>query len=706
MQEESDPVEPQESAQPPFFERFRAKITQLEHSNAFWIFASVLMVLAVVSRTLYLADKPYHHDESLHGYYSDRVAQGFVHEYSALLHGPFLYYFSGAFMFLFGTGDFSARMPAALFGILLVAAPLLVRKLTGNVVCLVLMCLALISPTFWYFGRFMREDAFVQIWVVGIVFGTALYWKTKQVWSAYFATLMLAFHFVNKENSYLHTALWLLALGCIVFSERLAFSKPTHELAAGELPQSPQGTDRIYFILNCVSIFVTVFVLFYSSFFRHSKGSLNGIVDGLYRESLLYWWDQNQKRRIDGPFDYHLPILANYEFFLLPFLATGWLRLISLSRAAQKNVSFALTKDKPARIWLGSLAALVLAAFCLPRIAFVQEACEFTAVCLHTSFPGVASFATEFAKPLHISHSRHFLQILTYVLFGGTAFFCALHVQRKADAFLWFWMTGALGVYSYVGEKVPWLTIYILLPLWILAGLELGRMFSIRSLPLDNAHTQSAEINGELQNVSRSFSSKWIAFTLVWMILAVPFTVFKGARAAFPHAADPTERLVFTQTTPFVRMIRDRWQTMGKLIGDSKLKISMSGDSTWPLAWYALPYQVIDFNKPTPEAALTIDAFFLDLALLDEAKRNYPSFHIYSLPLRAWWVPGQNPSLTQIAQYFFTEKIYPRTSKSSATDNGFGSSDVLYLERANSGSPFAKVPRPEFLKLMAEATRP
>ena len=125
VQEESSPLVPQDitpqTQTVSMLNRFKAKLAQVEQSNIFWILVSAVLLLAGISRLLFLADKPFHHDESLHGYYSDRVAQGFVHEYSALLHGPFLYYFVGAFLFLFGTGDFSARFPAALFGILLVA---------------------------------------------------------------------------------------------------------------------------------------------------------------------------------------------------------------------------------------------------------------------------------------------------------------------------------------------------------------------------------------------------------------------------------------------------------------------------------------------------------------------------------------------------------------------------------------------------------
>jgi len=73
--------------------------THKHRSDRTWLLlCSIVFLSAVITRLLFLDDKPYHHDESLHAYYSNRVAQGHPHEYSALLHGPVLYYLTGAFM--------------------------------------------------------------------------------------------------------------------------------------------------------------------------------------------------------------------------------------------------------------------------------------------------------------------------------------------------------------------------------------------------------------------------------------------------------------------------------------------------------------------------------------------------------------------------------------------------------------------------------
>jgi uncharacterized protein (TIGR03663 family) len=682
---------------------FREKCLARLPVQGYWFLIVLVLVAGVLSRFYDLEHKAFHHDESLHAYYSHRVATGSPHEYSALLHGPFLYYFVGLMMWLFGSTDFVARGAAALFGVLLIALPLMLQRYWGRTTTVMLMLLFLFSPSFLYFGRFLREDAFTSVWVLGTVFGSTLFWKNSRPWALYFATTMLAFHFVNKENSYLHSLLWMLAVGCIAFFQnRLT-------IGSGFDSDFPHNTrspivDKKYLVINSASIFFTIFILFYSSFFRHSKGSLHGILDGLYRESLLYWWDQNQKRRIDGPFDYHLPIFANYEFLVLPFLILAWSRAVAAARSVKRF------------IWNhGALVvgawALVVATFFLPRVALVPDACSYTSLCLEQVSPGLASVLESLAHQMHLSHSRHFLQILCYVAMGGLAFFATLQLRRKFESFVWFWLTGAIGIYSYVGEKVPWLGLYILIPLFLICSLELGRIFCKQNPELNSHGFLRGALPAPLLEWEARFSNRVFLGSVVWIVLALPFTLFKGYRVAFESSDLPQERLVFTQTTPTVKQVRDRWRMVleeatpksaeaGQL-AKTPFKVAMFGDATWPFAWYVTEFNAGDFTRPTSETAKKIDVILLDMSELEKAKAEFPQYRIHSLSLRHWWVPGQNPSLSEIFRYFWTRKLYPRVPGGSDADDGTGDTRVLYLE--NTQSPvFAGKPPPSFLPVLAE----
>ncbi len=698
--------------------------------RSFWLWASLLLVAAILSRFWGLTDKPFHHDESLHAYYSHAIAMGGHRDYDPLLHGPLLYYIVGFWQFLARVvnadlSDFVARTPAAFFGVLVVAIPLLIRRLVGSMGTLILMLFLLISPTNAYFGRFLREDVFTSIWVLGTLFGAALsrvlpddrateisfskkftieFPFSPKTLATLFSTSMLALHFTNKENSFLHVAIWTAALAAIIFSERL--------LGVRELTQTGPSRpgEKNTRLLWCIGVFVIIFVCLFSSFFRHTQGWWNGVLDGLYRKSLLYWWEQDQQRRIDGPFDYHLPIIANYEFLLLPFLAVAWYRLLAISRAMNPISGKRFMPTRGGIFWITVSAAMLLLAATsfLPRIPLVAEACNFSDFsCQNTTPLGCHGDKKSIFCLLHISHSRHLLQILLYLFTGATAFLSAIHIRRRFDAFLWFWLTGAVGAYSYVGEKVPWLTLYIILPLILISGLEAARILGPSTLPM-NKPSQFPQLNARpqqlqksIENLERNFAHKLLPLAILWLACAIPFTAFKAWRVCGENAADPRERLIFTQTTPALQSIVNRWHQVASEPGSETLRIGIEGEATWPLAWYVLPFrehQFVNTGKSFSTLAEThrkqpFSALFLNDANVNAVAQALPDCNIYRIPLRAWWVPRPNPTLQEKLGYFFRLHLYPEANPESPayeTSVGLGSTKVLYLECTNPTSPFAK----------------
>jgi uncharacterized protein (TIGR03663 family) len=656
------------------------------------IFSCAIVIAALLSRLLFLDDKPFHHDESLHGYYSNRVAQGHPHEYSALLHGPVLYYLTGAFMAVFGTGELQSRLPAALCGVGLVLLPLFWGRALGKAAAAAIAIFALTSPTLMYFGRFLREDAFNTFWILACLASFCGFFVSRKPRYAVLSAVFLALQFCNKENSYLHLFIWLS--GFYVSLRLMDCSNGKCSSLADLAPQKHlERSDALIVILNCAIVFSSIFILFYSSFFRHPKGALHGMLDGLYRESLLYWWDQNQKRRIDGPFDYHIPIFLNYEFALVPALVFAWLRMVRQAAAAQWQSRVAA----PLRLFRKPLAVLGLFVFSfgllmLPRVGLSPEGCSISEYCLAEVLePQTANPIQKVAQILHIAHSRHFVQLILMIVFGALAFLASTQLRRLLDSFLWWWLTGAVGVYSYVGEKVPWLLMYIVLPAVILAGLEVGRQ-------LDG----SARMDATSESTKRAVLEQgprgiWSLDAVVvrWLFLAatlalVGFATFKAIRASFVRPESPHERLVFTQTTPAIKKIRDRWaHAMRREPGMPK--ISISGDATWPMSWYGYDINGLSFTPPKDATeAEGFDAVFLDRSELSFAYNNMNSFDIYEVALRHWWVPQPNPAWNEILDYFLTGRPYPRELRDTPVEQGIGDTTVLYLENRQTGRFFAK----------------
>lgn len=640
-----------------------------------WTIAIVLLAFTAFTRLYRLEDKPFHHDESLHAFYSNNVAKGTPHQYSALLHGPLLYHLVGAFVWAFGPSDWSTRLPAALCGILLIALPLLARRVTGWAVCLAAMALLAFSPSMMYFGRFLREDVFMAVWTLGFMVGVLVFWRTRAAWALYLAAAALAFQFTNKENTYLHAGMWGAGIFALSwFAKRL--SPPEHAPQAEELP--PPRVERAVWI-NAGVLFATIYVLLYTSFFRHPGGTILALKNALYKESLFYWWEQNRIRRIDGPFDYHLPLLANYEFVLFPLVILAWVRLLRLAtfiKTARRLWSWALP----------SLLLLVLIAFA-PRVSLVSTACDVAEICL----PGLneKSAVTAIAKLLHLTHTRHLLQIVFYAVAGGTAFLCAVSARRRVDAFLWFWLTGAFGVYSYVGEKVPWLVLCISMPMLLISAFELARAFGF-PVPLDGAE-------------GVPHAPRWVKLSLsAFLLIAAPFTLYKALRVSLPMAANPRERLVFTQTTPEAKRVRDRLREVSAQLksrqgpgANLKIQIAYQGEATWPFAWYLHEFPGTSFvdgskGRMNYETAMKYDAIIMDAADQLKIKQEFQGYNIYTLPLRAWWVPYGNPSWAELFRYFFFGQSYGRKVGQAIEENfGIGDTRVLYLERQGEQSPFS-----------------
>ena len=92
-----------------------------------------LMLLGLILRFWDLGAKGYHHDESLHAFYSWRLfhGEGYVHD--PMMHGPLLFELNALAYLLFGASDFTGRLVPALFGVALIGMPYMLRHELGRI---------------------------------------------------------------------------------------------------------------------------------------------------------------------------------------------------------------------------------------------------------------------------------------------------------------------------------------------------------------------------------------------------------------------------------------------------------------------------------------------------------------------------------------------------------------------------------------------
>jgi len=185
-----------------------------------------IFALGAFLRVYQLSEMAYHHDESLHAYYSYKLFHDGRQEYryDPVYHGPFLYHYTALIYALFGDSDFTGRLPQVTFGLLIFFLVLRLRPWIGTpgVVC-TLIAVAL-SPTLTYFSRFARNDILIAGMTLGIVVFAMDYIRTRQPLHLVGSLFFLGLMYCCKENSLITG--FILCSYLVFFGVYYIFSRP------------------------------------------------------------------------------------------------------------------------------------------------------------------------------------------------------------------------------------------------------------------------------------------------------------------------------------------------------------------------------------------------------------------------------------------------------------------------------------------------
>lgn len=164
-----------------------------------------LGLVALFAHLWMLGDRALHHDETLHASYSWFlfVGRGYIHD--PLLHGPLLYHLGALAYFLFGDNDFTARLSAALAGTALTLTPYLIRREIGRPAALIAAGYLLISPVTLYVGRFFRHDIYSVLCEALVFAAIVRYASTRSPRWLLIGAAAFGLMSVNQETSYLYT---------------------------------------------------------------------------------------------------------------------------------------------------------------------------------------------------------------------------------------------------------------------------------------------------------------------------------------------------------------------------------------------------------------------------------------------------------------------------------------------------------------------
>ena len=636
--------------------------TMLKLGSSRVLLLVLAIFLGIFVRFWQLDLRPFHHDESIHAslsYDFFKQPSSAAYKFDPTYHGPSLYILMRyAFEFLDFTSDSSTRLPITLVSFVIFLLPIIIHPFTNHKTVFWVVIFFSLSPTIVYFSRFLREDLLV---ITGIILTLWGFLKKNGA----LAGLGIALQVSTKANFYIHSffvvafLFWRFILLNWVY--RVKFSEYFKSLF--------EGFDRFFwrsFLLG----FLPLFLYLVTTEFRYWDSVWRVFVD-----SFSHWFEMHKKERIGGPFSFHFFILAWYEqvLFFATLIVVLHFQVFKLGKAnffSAANIIFCVTI---------SLTGALLSSEFFEKQKILED------------LPLVAAFRNFFK----LKTSFDIYLCLAAIIYG--ILLSSYFVINKQDflAVLAFSFFASFFTYSYVGEKVPWLSLYYVLPgyMFVAAYLteqkkeELIRLalvifvfvvagvwiFSFIDSINKSVVDRSLLINILLRASSLLIVTSFFA-ALVWLSTTGLTFINKALRATESFSFDLviiallvvlTYRVNFSLNVREITLLsqvqtsRDLLKSVNFLstLSDSKvlgkpLKVEYGGEATWPLAWYfkdrPFAYFVTSFDENTDA-----DCIFFD------EKENNKKFNSELVSLRSWWVPDyEKITFKNFILYMLTNKPF------------------------------------------------
>jgi len=634
-----------------------------------------LIVLALVTRLWGLGIRTQSHDESLHTKYSWNLYAGQGFEHTPLMHGPFLFHGTALSYFLFGDNDFTARLLVALIGVAVVAFPYLMRRWLGHAGALCASFLLLISPSIAYYSRYIRHDLPVILWILIVITSVFSYLRDGRDRWLYLMAAGISLSFATKEVAFIYNA--IMGFFLVGVFARRALSRSWGEK---ESLKSLLG-------LGLVVVAVGLLVL--------GLAILSGGASQAEEEASLPWWGLvgagiagagvvgAVSLLLVGTWD-ELPGYRSFDLIILlgtlclPFLAPLPIAVVGLD-----PVDYTV----PTIYYSGAITATVLvisAAIGLwwswrrwsiaAGIHYAIFLVLFTTI--FTNGSGIASglvgsmgywLAQQGVKrgdqpwyyygivlPLY-----DYLPLLLTVIGGGyVGLRTALGTSRGSSTqsgedvqepdvrrlfvvFLVWWVVLAWMAYSYAGEKMPWLTVHLTLPMVFFGAWALGRLFeavdwgrvlrervwllallappfvmalgtfifAVRSGAFRGSSMEELKTTGQFLGSLLALAgfggallyvlrrTEWrLAFSVLLMVaLLVPvsLTVRHAWHFCYINYGYPIEHLVYAHSAPAVKETMRQIEELSRRVagGPEVIKVAYGADGSWPFHWYLRNYE-------------------------------------------------------------------------------------------------------------------
>ena len=635
----------------------------------------LLLAVALVSRFYNLGAMTITFDEVNHVVPSFSLYSGNGFKVDPLSHGPIQIHMMALSYALFGDNDFTTRIPAAVLSIVaIMVAVFLFRRYLGRTGALVAGALLIISPLMLFYARYARNESYIVLWGILTIYSILRYLDRGEVWALFLFTAVNALHFTDKATSYLFAAEELIFLAAY-FVDRVSRREW----------QSPRR--RTSFLLGLALTVVLLaaaagFYLSHKPVADTAAGQIRtmiivlGILAACGAGSLVWsgvelvrgigWAGIKSERSAD--------LLILLGTFVLPLLSAIPIKLMGYNPLDNSNIGVLRVVGMAAVLgviaiilglwWFGRKWLLLAAVFFVPFVLLYST--FFTnPEGIVVGLVGELSYwmdqqavgrgdKTLYYYILLMIPMYEFLGALGTVTAAGIATFARLWQSQPGQPFtrpqldpvpvdatvtssgqsaaqpvpvaalLVFWSVSSLAVFTYAGEKMPWLTIHLALPMILASAWAIGWM--IETVPWGRLAAWGA------RNTIR------VAALAFFGLLAV-LTGRAAFRAAYINYDYPLEYLVYAHAAPDPKILFNQIEELSlRTTGGTDMVVAYDNDVRYPFQWYMRHYpNKIDFDvNPTRDSrnALVIAVGDGTLSKLTPVvKDNYYAYN----GMRLWW---------------------------------------------------------------------
>ena len=702
-----------------------------------------IMLVTVISRFYILGVRVMSHDEVSHVYFSWQLEQGRGYKHDPVTHGPLQFHLMALSYFLFGDNDFTARLPHAMASIATIAFMWFYRRYLGRVGWIVAAVLLLISPYILYYGRYARNEALVGLFFVIMLWAMLRYLETGAPRYLYWFIAAIALHFTSKETAYIYAAQALIFLAFyFIFrvyqtswpnpSYRRAFAitlliglllilaggatfllgrqagilSATETIAPsvpGETPVTPAAPSSLPALLlsgtGAIVLLVAIYFMFRGLTLPRVRaersfdllimlGTMVLPMAAPFPVKLLGW----------NPLDYSSQGMLRTGLFLVPLAALA--------------VGIGLWWNP--RLWLGNAALFYGIYIVFYTTLFTNGTGFFTGIIGSLGYWLEQQGVQRGGQPWYY---YAFVQIPIYEYLPAIGSLLALGLalfgkpfskgrqtepdqdsiegdpQRLAVTLLGFWSITSLLAYTYAGEKMPWLTVHIALPMILLSGWSFGYLIESIDWQLIRARRGAlvlillvvfllslAGVLGSLLGTNSPLQGKTLEqlqatstfllallttlasgaglfylartwpFAQLFRLLGLTFfglLAFLTARtaytASFVNYDYANEYLVYAHSAPGPKLVLKQVEEISRRTTDGlAITVAYDDKTTYPYWWYFRNYPNARFYGANPTRDLR------ELPIIIVGSPNYgkiepivgQAFHQFDY-IRLWW-PNQD----------------------------------------------------------------